>query len=198
MLPTDAGPAPAATTAPAAPAATTAPTAGSMSFDAASLTALRDLASSNATAAAKKDPIVLGHSKVADGGTLRRPEFFSVCDVAVFEEHEARLTVLSEVPKGAHLAFTAALHELPEQARDLLVVPVNPADMAKNQRLLVLQVLHACTRGRPLLPTASSFKARRCRTSARQRGSVRRTVRGQWRCATRSRGTSSKGALSFA
>ena len=142
MLPTDAGPAPAATTAPAAPAATTAPTAGSVSFDAASLTALRDLASSNATAAAKPDPIVLGHSKVEDGGTLRRPEFFSVCDVAVFEEHEARLTALSEVPKGADLAFTAALHELPEQARDLLAVPVNPADMAKNQRLLVLQVLH--------------------------------------------------------
>ena len=38
--------------------------------------------------------------------------------------------------------FTAALHELPEQARDLLAVPVNSADMAKNQRLLVLQVLH--------------------------------------------------------
>ena len=142
MLPTDTGPAPAATTAPAAPAATTAPTTGSMSFDAASLTALRDLASSNATAAAKPDPIVLGHSKVADGGTLRRPEFFSVCDVAVFEAHEARLTALSEVPKGEDLAFTAALHELPEQARDLLAVPVNSADMAKNQRLLVLQVLH--------------------------------------------------------
>ena len=48
---------------------------------------------------------------------------------------------MSEVPKGEDLAFTAALHELPEQARDLLAVPVNPADMAKNQRLLVLQVL---------------------------------------------------------
>ena len=100
MLPTDTGPAPAATSAPAAPAATTAPTTGSMSFDAASLTALRDLATSNATAAAKPDPIVLGHSKVEDGGTLRWPEFFSVCDVAVFEAHEARLTALSEVPKG--------------------------------------------------------------------------------------------------
>ena len=64
-----------------------------------------------ATAVAKKDPIVLGHSKVADGGALRRPEFFSVCDVAVFEAHEARLTALSEVPKGEDLAFTVALHD---------------------------------------------------------------------------------------
>ena len=90
----------------------------------------------------KPDPIVLGHSKVEDGGTLRRPEFFSVRDVATFEEHEARLTALSVVPKGEGLAFTAALHELPVPARDLLAVPVNPADMAKDQRLLVLQVLH--------------------------------------------------------
>ena len=74
--------------------------------------------------AAKKDPIVPGNSKVADGGLLRRPEFFSVGDVAVFEEHEARLAVLSKIPKGEDLAFTAALHELPEKARDLLAVPV--------------------------------------------------------------------------
>ena len=82
---------------------------GSVSFDGASLTALRDLASSTTTAAAKPDPIVLGHSKVEDGGALRRPEFFSVCDVAVFEEHEARLTALSEIPKGADLAFVRRL-----------------------------------------------------------------------------------------
>ena len=86
----------------------------------------------------KPDPIVLGHSKVEDGGTLRRPEFFSVRDVATFEEYEARLTALSVVPKGEDLAFMAALNELPVQARDLLAVPVNPADMAKNKRLLVL------------------------------------------------------------
>ena len=46
------------------------------------------------------------------------------------------------VPKGEDLAFTAALHELPVPARDLLAVPVHSADMAKNQRLLVLKVLH--------------------------------------------------------
>ena len=123
------------------PAATTAPATGSVSFDDASLKALQNLAAASAATANKPDPIVLGHSKVADGGTLRRSEFFSAGDVAVFEAHEAQLTALSEVPKGEDLAFTAALHELPEQARDLLAVPVNTADMAKNQRLLVLQVV---------------------------------------------------------
>ena len=54
------------------------------------MAALRAIAASNTTAADKKDPIVLGHSKVKDGGTLRRPEFFSACDVAVFEEYETR------------------------------------------------------------------------------------------------------------
>ena len=87
MLPTDTGPAPAAATTPTAPTAPTAPTMGSMSFDAASLTALRDLASSNAAATTKLDPIVLGHSNAGDGGALRRPGFFSVRDVATFEEH---------------------------------------------------------------------------------------------------------------
>ena len=120
---------------------TTAPTNAAMTVDEASMAALRAIAASNTTAAAKKEPIVLGHSKVKDGGTLRRPEFFSACDVAVFEEYEERLTALSKVKKGEDLLFTAALHEMPEQARDLLAVPVNPADLAKNQRLLVLQVL---------------------------------------------------------
>ena len=69
MLPTDAGPAPAVATTPTAPTAPTAPTMGSVSFDAASLTALRDLASSNAAATTKPDPIALGHSKVKDSGT---------------------------------------------------------------------------------------------------------------------------------
>ena len=79
MMPTDAGGGaalPAGYPAPAVPAATTAPTTGSVSFDAASLTALQNLAASSAAAAYKPDPIVLGHSKVADGGTLRRSEFF--------------------------------------------------------------------------------------------------------------------------
>ena len=142
MLPTDVGPAPAAATTTTAPTAPTAPAVGSMSFDAASLAALRDLASSNAAVTIKPGPIVLGHSKVEDGGTLRRPEFFSVGDVATFEEHEARLTALSVVPKGEDLAVTAALHELPAPARVLLAVPVHAADMAKNERLLVLKVLH--------------------------------------------------------
>ena len=144
MTPTDAGGGavpPAGSPAPAVPAATTAPATGSVSFDDASLKALQNLAAASAAAATKPDPIMLGNSKVADGGTLRRSGFFSASDVSAFEEHEARLTALSEVPKGEELAFTAALHELPESARDLLAVPVNPADMAKNQRLLVLQVL---------------------------------------------------------
>jgi hypothetical protein len=141
MFPPEDGATAAATTTATTTTATTAPTTTAMSFDEPSLAALKAIATSNATAADKKAPIVLGNSKVADGGTLRRPEYFSACDVAVFEEHEARLTALSEVKKGEDLMFTAALHELPEQARDLLAVPVNPADMAKNKRLLVLQVL---------------------------------------------------------
>ena len=141
--PPHAGPAPAAATAPTAPTATTAPAGGQMSFDdAASLATLRDLASSNAAVTGKPDLIMLGRSKVEDGGTLRRPEFFSVGDVAAFEEHEARFVALAGLPKGNDLAFTMALHELPVQARDLLAVPVHSADMAKNQRLHVLKVLH--------------------------------------------------------
>ena len=87
MFPPDAGPAPAAATASTAPAVPTAPVGGQVPFDAASLVALRDLASSNAAVTGKPGPIVLGHSKVKDGGTLRRPDFFSVGDVAAFDEH---------------------------------------------------------------------------------------------------------------
>ena len=54
---------------------TTAPTNAAMTFDEASMAALRAIAASNTTAAAKKEPIVLGHSKVKDGGTLRRRSF---------------------------------------------------------------------------------------------------------------------------
>ena len=49
---------------------------------------------------------------------------------------------MAGLSKGNDLAFMIALHELPMSARDLLAVPVNPADMAKNQRLHVLKVLH--------------------------------------------------------
>ena len=98
MFPLDARLAPAAATAPTAPTVPTTPVGGPVPFDAASLAALRDLASSNAAVTGKPDPIVLGHSKVEDGGTLRRPEFFSVGDVAVFEEHEARFVALAGLP----------------------------------------------------------------------------------------------------
>ena len=78
MMPTDAGGGaalPVGSPAPAVPAATTAPAMGSVSFDGASLKALQNLAAASAATANKPDPIVLGHSKVADGGTLRRSEF---------------------------------------------------------------------------------------------------------------------------
>ena len=69
MFPPDAGPASAGATVPPPSAVATAPAGGHVAFDAASLAALRELASSNAVATSKPDPIVLGHSKVEDGGT---------------------------------------------------------------------------------------------------------------------------------
>ena len=135
MSPPDAGPASAGAAAPPPPAAATAAASGKIAVDASSLAALRKLASSKAAPKSKPDPIVLGHSKIEDGGTLRRPEFFSVGDVAAFEEHEERLIALAGLPKGSDLAFAMALNELSVSARDLLAVPVNTADMAKNQRL---------------------------------------------------------------
>ena len=167
--------------APPPPTTAAAAASGQVAFDAASLAALRALALSSAAATSKPDPIVLGHSKIEDGGTLRRPEFFSVGDVAAFEEHEDRLIALAGLPKGNDLAFTTALHEMLVTARDLLAVPVNPADMAKNQRLLVLKVMHE-------RQTTVADNITLQGAASKQRRSVRRTVSGRWRCATRSRG----------
>ena len=187
MFPPDAEPASAGAAAPPPLAVATAPASDQVAFDAASLAALRELASSNAAVTSKPDPIVLGHSKVEDGGALRRPGFFSVGDVTAFDEHEGRFIALAGLPKGNDLAFTKALRELPVSARNLLAVPVNPADMAKNQRLHVRKVLHerqTSVAGNIILQGTAL-----CRASAKQRRSVRRTVSGRWRCATRSRGT---------
>ena len=109
MFPPDSRAAPAAATTTTAPTPPTPPAGGQMSFDAASLAALRDLASLNVAVTGKPDPIVLGHSKVANGGTLRRPEFFSVGDVSTFEAHEARLFALSGMPKGEQTSLSRRL-----------------------------------------------------------------------------------------
>ena len=100
IFPPDAEPASASAAAPPPPAVATAPAGGHVAFDAASLAALRELASSNAAATSKPDPIVLGHSEVEDGGTLRWPGFFSVGDVAAFDEHEERFIALASPEAG--------------------------------------------------------------------------------------------------
>ena len=46
--------------------------------------------------------------------TLRRPEYFSVGDVAVFEKYESEYEKLTEVPKADDEAFTAAVRALPQ------------------------------------------------------------------------------------
>ena len=105
-FPPDDESAPAGAAAPPAAATAAAAASGQVAFDAASLAALRALASSSAAATSKpEDPIVLGYSKIEDGGTLRRPEFFSVGDVAAFEEHEDRLVALAGLPKPDQRQF---------------------------------------------------------------------------------------------
>ena len=59
-----------------------------MPFDTASFELLKGIAT--ASSKAKVDPIVLGKA-TADDGSLRRPEYFSVGDIACFEKHEAAL-----------------------------------------------------------------------------------------------------------
>ena len=112
---------------------------GKVAFDEESLRALRNLA--QATVKPKDDQIVLGKA-TSDDGTLRRPEYFSVGDVAVFAKYESEYEKLTEVPKADDEAFTAAVRALPDAARDLLSVTVFPADLARNRRLHVLKVLH--------------------------------------------------------
>ena len=78
----------------------------------------------------------------ADDGSLRRPEYFSVGDIACFEKHEEALSAAAAIAASDERAFSAAVESLPEAARSLMSVPVFPADMARNHRLHVLKVLH--------------------------------------------------------
>jgi hypothetical protein len=84
---------------------------------------------------------VLGKATSGDG-SLRRPEYFSVGDIANFEANESALTAVAAIAANAEQAFLAAVRGLPTAARELLCVPVFPADMARNHRLHILKVLH--------------------------------------------------------
>jgi hypothetical protein len=108
-------------------------------FDTASLDLLRGIATAGSKP--KVEPIVLGRA-TADDGSLRRPEYFSVGDIASFEAHESALTAAAAISASDEQVFLAAVRGLPEAARALLCVPVFPADMARNHRLHVLKVLH--------------------------------------------------------
>ena len=114
-----------------------------LNFSTEAMEALRGIAgiaAASSADASKPDNIILGRA-TADAGTMRRPEFFSVGDIAAFDTHEAALETLSGLEKASDAVFKKALEELPEAARELLNMPVHPNDLMKNQRLHVLKAL---------------------------------------------------------
>ena len=112
-----------------------------MTLDQETLKALRPAQPTEDSNPSGSNKIVLGKAP-ATKGSLKRPEYFAVNDVAAFQQHEAALLELHALDKKTpNKDFLKRFRELPESARSLVEVPVFPGDLARNHCLNVLSAL---------------------------------------------------------
>ena len=76
-------------------------------------------------------------------GSLKRPEFFAPCDITAFRTFEDELLSMQKLEddEAGNGLLLERYRALPERARALVSVPVNPTDLGKNHCLNVLSVL---------------------------------------------------------
>ena len=95
-------------------------------------------AAEDAAAKAKTDPIVLGKAPEERGA--RRPEYFAPVDIEPFYAAEAAFSALSLL-HGKE--FRDGFAALSDEAKRLAAVPVHHGDLARNSRLLPLDLVYS-------------------------------------------------------